>query len=259
MPASVLVKFGSVDITDEAVSWTESCPRRLNPITTPREDGAKISEEPTFEPRTVRIALEVHGSSADDARTNFDAIVQSFPLGRSTLYKHDDRYLNAYWAGIDSEEFVEGSAGLVFRATITFFCDDPFYYSTSASSSSDAGLVATNTFTINNTGGSRVWPTWTFTPAGGTMTSFTIRNNTLSPQRTFDYQGSVSAGNALVADAEDKTVANNGTSDLNNWKTSGGTGSDFLWLEPGVNTLEIVTLTGPTSITVASAYTKRWI
>src|SRR3990167_3154787 len=138
MPASMSIKFGSVDFTEQAESWVEDLPKRINPVPLAKTHGAKLSEQPPFDVRTISIELVVIGTSADDARTNWDNIVNAFPEEIDKLYKHDDRYLNAYFAGVGNQTFEEGSAGIVIRGTLKFFCPDPFYYALTETTSSTA-------------------------------------------------------------------------------------------------------------------------
>lgn len=259
MPASILFKFASEDFTDFVVGWEESAPKRINPVTTPREHGAKVSEEPTYEPRNVRVTLHLFAADAEAARTAKDDIISGFPTGRDKLYKHDDRYLNAYFAGIESERIVEGTAGNVLELALKFFCDDPFYYATAATSTQDTSMVQSDTLVVTNSGSENLFASFTIVPSGGTMTSLTLTNSTLSPTRATDYQGSVSAGNSLVINTSAKTVTNNAANDLNNWKTSGGSASDWIWLQPGANTITVTTMTGPTTISLTVSHTNRWI
>lgn len=475
MPAAVLVQFGSTAFTGDVTSWSESCPKRINPISLAKVHGAKLSEQPPYDIRTVSISIAVHGTDAEDARTNLDNIINAFPEEIDKLYKHDDRYLNAYFAGIDSEEFSEGAAGLVLEANLRFVCPDPFYYALTQTTSSTsatgtqasrtvnaaaanadltftareigqlgnnirikmvsagaesivtattaiaatytAGAVAANadlTFTsvgtgtddenirirmvtgtvenmdirakdikitynagtstantlktlidandrarelvsvavegtgagvwaagdtmatfsrlihgqqrditvnynatvstanslktlvdanvtangwvstavegagtglwaagdadadfvyltagaphqitINNTGGTVVFPVITFTPAGGSVSTLKLLNASNFPGRSFDFQASVASAQKLIGDFPSFNVTNNGTKDLNNWKQSDGTASDVIWLSTGNNTLELEwtlpTSSAATSITVDVRYTRRWI
>jgi len=138
-----------VDFTEQAESWVEDLPKRINPVPLAKTHGAKLSEQPPFDVRTISIELVVIGTSADDARTNWDNIVNAFPEEIDKLYKHDDRYLNAYFAGVGNQTFEEGSAGIVLRGTLKFFCPDPFYYALTETTSSTAatGTKASRTVT----------------------------------------------------------------------------------------------------------------
>lgn len=149
MPASLTIKFGSVTFTTEAEDWVEDIPKRINPVPLAKTHGAKLSEQPPFDVRTVSVELAVIGTSADDARTNWDNIVNAFPEEIDKLYKHDDRYLNAYFAGVSNQTFEAGSAGFVIRGTLKFFCPDPFYYALTETAYSTvvAGVAASRAVT----------------------------------------------------------------------------------------------------------------
>lgn len=478
MPAALIVKFGSTDFTTSATSWTESVPKRINPVSLAKVHGAKLSEQPPYDMRTVAIDVSVHGTTAEDARTNLDNIINAFPEEVDKLYKHDDRYLNAYFAGVDNEEFAEGSVGMVIHVTLRFICPDPFYYAltqttstttatgtaatrtaaaaganndltftareigqlgnnikikmvsagnetittattaltaartltpasgangvltfTSVGTGTDdeniridlnsgtvetidirakdiritynagtstantlktlidgndrvrelvsvavggtgAGLWAsgddtiTNGFvrltngqkreitvnfntgvstanslktavdgnatanswvstavegtgagtwvtsdqdadfvalsggaphsvSVNNTGGTIVFPKITFTPGGGNTSTLKLQNITNFPGRSFDFQATVTSAQKLIGDFPTFNVTNNGTKDLNNWKQSDGTASDVIWLSSGTNTLNLEwtlpTTSAATSIAVDILYTRRWI
>lgn len=478
MPAALQIKFGSTDFTTSATSWTETVPKRINPVSLAKVHGAKLSEQPPYDMRTVAIDVSVHGTTAEDARTNLDNIINAFPEEVDKLYKHDDRYLNAYFAGVDNLEFAEGSVGMVIQTTLRFICPDPFYYALTQTTSSttatgtaasrtaaaagannnltftareigqlgnnikvkmvsagaesivtattdlnatrtltpasgangvltftsvgtgtddenirvnlDSGTVETidvrakdirvtynaststattlktlidgvdrarelvsvavggtgagvwalgddivtdgfvrlitgqkreitvnfntgvstatslkaivdadatanswvstavegtgagtwvtsdqdadfvalsggdpHSISINNTGGTVVFPKITFTPAGGNVSTLKIHNITNFPGRSFDFQATVTSAQKLIGDFPNFNVTNNGTKDLNNWKQADGTASDVIWLVSGTNTLDLEwtlpTTSAATSITVDVLYTRRWI
>lgn len=260
MTATIQFQFGSQDFTDECVDWRESVPKRLTPVTTPRADGATVSEEPTYEPRDVQVTIEVFGGTVEEARANLDAIIGNFPAGRSKLRKHSDRYLNAYFAGITSLQFIPGAAGNVIRADLRFFCDDPYYYSDAgAASTSDPSMAQSDTLVVTNSGGNILYPKLTIVPSGATMTSLKITNTSLSPNRAVDFNDSVAVGSTLEIDTSARTVTVDGSNALSGWHTPLWTASDWIWLNPGSNTLELTTLSGATSISLTVSHTDRWI
>jgi phage-related protein len=239
----------------------------MNPVTTPRVHGDRISEEPTWGPREVAITLHIIGTSIDAARNSLDALVGALTGARGRLYHYSDRYLNAYLQGQGDISHVDGSAGNVYAVALSFHCDDPFYYSTSAASdvwSIPAASSSPQTHTITNGGGEVVFPTITIRPTNGTLTRVELTNTSVTPNRTFAYQGVAPVGAVLddkdlILTSADFTVTNDGVADLNSWKTVAGTASDILWLIAGANAMSLLWTGTATEITVTTAYTNRWI
>ena len=256
---ALLAKFGTIDFTANVIDWQESAPKRTNPQTTPRKDGVTLSEDPTYEARDVSVPIRVTGATADAALTALDAIVNNFPSARDKLYKYTDRYLNAYFIGVENLNFA-GSIGDVIECNLRFLADDPYYYTATPVQDSQTGKIQGNTFVVNNTGLSIVFPTMTFRPSGGSMTSLKITNTTSAPTLPWAYQGTVVAGQDLIANFEKKTLTNNGVNALDGWKTVGGTAASWLWLQAGNNTIEVTTLTpnNPPTLAITTAFTPRW-
>ena len=210
MPVTMLIKYGTVDFTSSATSWRESDPKRVNPVSNMLMHGAKIQGEATYEPRMVQIQIQVQGSTVEEARTNMDNIVGAFPTGENNLYKHSDRYLKAHYKGHTEIAPAEGSAGLVWDVTLSFIAGDPFYYPEAGSTTAtNANLTPSpQSVSITNSGTEVIFPKLSITANGGTITSISVRNNTLSPTRTFDYVVTIAAGNTLVADLPNFRITN---------------------------------------------------
>ena len=159
MPATILVKYGDVTFTTVSESWTESVPKRVNPAVLAKTHGTRLQEDPPWDARTIDIAVSFYGTdaatpgtTAEDARTAFDEVINAFPQGVNKLYKHSDRYINAVFTGVSDETFPQGTAGLVIVCHISFYCPDPFYYGSETAATVQAKGVRASLTKITDTG-----------------------------------------------------------------------------------------------------------
>lgn len=238
------IMFGSLDLTDIIEQWDEGLNTRINMQSVPKRHGGLVTELPVLEPRRIRMRGRMFATSQEEMRNSLRAIEAGLGYTRKTLTIFDDRFYSAYKAGF-SHAYVEGSALLVATVSIEFIADDPFEYSMIDPAPVAVQLRNTDTvvditslyykksFNITNLGSAFSFLTMTATAVLGPSFRVVVRNNTISRTQSFASPGVVLSGKSLVISNGDFTVKNDGVNELTYWS---GT---FLWLEPGLNELEV--------------------
>lgn len=247
MPITHQILFNSFDMTEIIESYDEGRPTRVNAQIVPKRHGAIISEAPVYAARQIRMQGTVYGDPgvADpvaDCRSQLNDIQEACNNRRSKLYLFTDRFYNAYCTNFQYS-YVKGSGLRVAMFSLDFVCDDPFAYSETdpadvvrTLTDADTPIDVTNgiyreEFTITNNGNIFIYPTITVQATGGALNNVVIRNLTTSHLQ--QYTGTILSGKSLVISNNGFTVLNDGESDLANFS------GHFIWLDPGVNTMQI--------------------
>ena len=224
-------KFDTYDFTTLVEDVEFERESRISAETAPRRHGTVVTEEVVLDAKVIIL----HGfySAATEALAraeidNMDKVLATTSTKKLSFYS--GRQLNAYCRRF-SPRFVEGTAMTAFRFDAEFYAADPFWYSTTETSTSVEPFQDTN-FTQANSGSVYVFPTITISPMGaGIVPAFTFTNVTTG--KSFSYSASIASGESLVVDTANFTVKKGGVSVYGNFS---GT---FLWLNSGDNSLKI--------------------
>lgn len=255
--ATQIIKFDDVDLEPYFSTWQEALPSRLNAMTAPRRHGAILSEAIVIDPRRISIRGTVMKSTQPLLRDTLDVLGELFSRTKKRLQLWDDRYIIASKSDF-TFSYIPGSAMRGVDFDLQFFCDDPFWYSTTPTTvpheltTGDTAIDVTQNkyrkaFTLTNSGMFIVYPKITVTAGATPLTTCVVRN--LTQGRYWVYSGTVAAAKSLVVNPIDFTVRNDGTDDLTNWA------GDFLGLRMGANSMEIE---GTTPATYTFEWTSRW-
>lgn len=230
-----------IDLTDVVETLEISKPQRINPMAVPKRHGAVISEVVVLDPVRISIKGKVQEQDEITLRTSLDNMAKVFARVNKKFRIWDDRYYYAYVMSFN-HDYIEGSGMSSASFSVDFFCADPFQYlltegsDTKTLTAADTLIDITNSyyqkapFNLDNIGTAFVYPKFTIT-ATNPLTQVKVKN--LTTGREFVYTGTVLAGNILVIDCADFIVTNNNVEDLDNWNGS------FLWLNPGINSMQI--------------------
>lgn len=256
------LKYDDLDLTEIVATIEGASPMRINAQSIPKRHGALVSEVPVLDPRRVVFRGRLQEVDAITLRGTIDTIQKTLRRFNKRLTIWDDRYLNSYCINFQYN-FIPGSAMAACDFVMDFFCADPFFYAndpetqTITVSSADVLDVTTGVYekiaNVDNQGSCYVFPKITVTNTGAfSITKIVINNATTA--RSWDYSGTLAAGKELVVDSAEFTVTNDGASALTGWSGS------FLWLDPGINSLEVgISTTAPVStISCVVKWNRRW-
>lgn len=254
------IKFGDYDMTEIVEEIDDGSNTRINAQSVGKRHGAFISSEPVLEPRKIKIRGTLYSSDGtkETLRDQIRELAKELGFERKRLKVFADRYWNAY-KGQFSHAYIPGTALLVARFSVEFFCDDPFEYEDPDPAATEVILTSGDDpidpssnlygkdFTLDNDGDLFSYLKVTVTAdQGNAVTQAIIRNQTEGVLE--QYTGTIGIGNSLVIDNGIFSVKNNGVEDLANWA---GT---FLWIDPGTNNFRIE----GEPATYSFEYKKRW-
>lgn len=242
--SNISIKYHDLDITEVTENIEISGPYRVTPMTISKRHGAVISEVVVLDPKRISIRGIISENNFDTLITTLDNMSRTFAKFNKKFRIFDDRYFNAYPLSFNYT-YLPGTILASAAFTCDFFCADPFAYSDTPIS--DSRVTSSDTFALNNTGNAFVYPIFTITAGGSSITSISITNNTTG--RNITYSNTLLAGGILIIDCTNFIVINNGTEDLTNFSGS------FLWLNPGSNEL---IFTSNNSATWATSFTPRF-
>lgn len=137
---------------------------------------------------------------------------------------------------------MDSLAGLIRPSVLQLKAQDPRKYLQTASTLSGSGTAA-------NAGTTSTPMTITITATGTTSTSLTITNSTTS--KSLVVSTALTTGQVLVIDARNHSVKLDGTERRDYISSS----SDWLYLNPGNNTIAI---TNDTNATISSSWYSAW-
>ena len=246
MAFSLTWNTSGYDFTEEVEKLDWDDPTNIASELVPRRHGALVTEQPVMGPRMLHLYGAIVKSSAALAETRLNTLVVQMNSGRGQLAFSGSRYINCYKQDMAFEPS-EGGGMAVIRYRIDFFADDPFWYSTSTSSTDQAISYNPTAWAHSNGGDALIYPVVSVI-AGGSPVSGGVTLTNATTGKSFTYSATVSAGQTLAVDCANFTVLNNGVSDLNNWS---GT---FIWLNAGSNSLSFA----GSNCTVRIAYTQRF-
>lgn len=246
--SSITLLTDYIDIGD----WRTVNRYNKQSYTVPRREGSKVNNM-QIESKSVTAKGMVIGSTATAKRTAFDSVMKilnSFykkPNGDielKNLYFYDDRYYKCF---IESADPSEKAAARIADLSLKFTIPEPFMYAVNKTRVNQA-LSGTTTFTVTTQGSAVTRPIITVTNDSSNITSLIIEN--LTSGQKVSYSGTLVTSKALVVDAENLTVENDGTGDLGNVTNEIG-----LLLLPGANEIKV---TGIASGTIDVDFYNRW-
>lgn len=234
------------DFTEEVEQLDWDDPTNIPTELVPRRHGALVTEQPVLGPRMIHLYGAIVKATAALAETQLNTLVVQMNSGRGQLSFNGSRYINCYKQDMNFTPS-EGGGLAVIRYRIDFFCDDPFWYAATATSSDQAVTYNPTSWAHSNGGDALVYPVVSVIAGGSPVSGgVTITNSTTG--KSFTYSATISAGQTLAVDCGNFTVLNNGVSDLASWS---GT---FIWLQSGSNSM----LYAGSNCTVRIAYTQRF-
>jgi|TARA_R100001530_G_scaffold133072_1_gene106055 hypothetical protein len=250
---AISITFGGVTITG-AQTWSQSLENRVEAVTIPRADGELINSSPKRNARIVTIAGIITAATNTLARTALNTLEAAIENNRQNLTLFDDRYLNAVKRSF-RPSYPIGFQARVIPYTLDFFCDDPYFYSTSDDSSSNAVSVvaAGDTITVTTTAGNAPTPPiLTYTPSGA-LTICRIQNSNTAVNKYIQWYRPIptlASGSLLVINMKTKTVTVSGVNGLSD------TLGDFWDYAPDDDNQLLITVDA--AGTLDTEWTDRW-
>jgi len=230
--------------------WEEPFELKIHSEEFPRRHGSIVQKVAFIRPKRIVVTGYVAKSSESVLKTYLEDLKQKFlEEGRDKLQLRDDnRYLNAILSGFGFRLERDQSPLVSAVFTLEFFADDPFWYDINIDTDTQSAIASSpHTYSLTNSGKSPTPPTIEIKAAGGDATDVKVTNTTTS--LFVRFAGTITNGQTLIIDHEDRTVDNSGANGMNDF-----TGS-FWELVTGVNNLEY---TGPTGVDVTVSWTKRY-
>jgi phage-related protein len=213
----------------------------------PRRHGALVTEEVTMSPKKIFLVGQIVQATAALAETRLSLLMKQMNAGRKQLRFNSARYINCYKEAFEAVP-VDGTALTVWRYSITFFADDPFFYSTSDTSVDQIADYNPEVWTHTNSGDGIVFPTISIiADQGGAISGgITLTNSTTG--LSFTFSATIANTKSLVVDCANHTVKNDGVTDF------ASAGGSFHHLVSGSNNFSYAGSAG----TVRIAYTQRF-
>lgn len=251
MPLTVQPQFGSFVYSTQncdVEEWRDQLEVGARVVTPARGDRSAAIDA-YLQPRVVSLSgmiMNSTWSTRDQLRDAVSAFAYAHGPGHKALYRDTDRYVTAQVRSLTLGEDV-GLLACPWRCE--FLAADPYWYSSTESSDTWASPLSGTTRSVTTAGLATSPPKLTVTvgAAGGTL-NLTMVN----AGKSWNFQGTVSAGDVIIIDHSAETVTRAGSSVMSLWS---GT---FWTLAPGANTLEI-TYSGPSIASVVTAWRDRWL
>lgn len=243
----ILVEGASVftDLSSYLETWKPGKKYRLSKFTIPRRAGVYIPNS-EHDALTIKLSGKVYGSTATEARTNFDAMLQSLGSGEKDLYLYDDRFLRVILESYDNE-YIAALRCVVF--SLSFVCQSSFSSFVQRLRTQQAISSSPTTFTVTTNGSAMTKPKISFVAGGSDITSCIIEN--LTTGQIWTFTGTVTAGDTLIVDFENGILTNDSVDAIAN---SVGDYPQFR-LDPGGNELKF---TGSNCTIKVDAF-DRWV
>ena len=242
------ISFGGLTI-DGIASWEDSSPSRVVPQIFPRRHGAVVPKQSFLGPRTVIVNGEVDKTSEAALKSylsSLSAILSD--KGRDKLILRDDsRFLNASKTGFSHGFHSDRAPALAARFAIEFFCDDPFWYSTTQQTLTQAGIASGTNFTVTNNGGAKTPPRIVVSGVSGAGVFVQLTNTTTG--LNVKFSGDIAVGQLITFDHTNFKCLKAGGSAL-----AGFTGT-FFELIAGAQNLRY---DGSGTATVVVEHLERW-
>lgn len=177
--------------------------------------------------REITLTGLIHDSDQDAHDVKMQALFAAVIKPNQTFYWNVLKYINVKSLKKFGHKQVEGADGYVTEVTITFLCEDPFFYNVATNSQFVTLDSSPKTFTITNPGSVEAFPLFGMTTQESN-TSFALANTTAG--LSFSYQDvGFTPGNTISIDCQLGEVKNG---ELNTVRYFDGM---FLHLLPGDN------------------------
>lgn len=245
--------------------------------TSPNQAGS-IIRSARHQSRRLVIPVVIKGSSATDVRTQIQALNLALDptRGNGTLKVTGpsgvQRIVKAVCEdGMGLDETVNSTNGPTWqKASLQFFCEEPYWKDSSITSSTIAYNTTTATFfpffplrlssssvfgstTINNDGDVQTWPRWTITGPGSAIY---LKNITTG--KTLNLNVTLAAGETVTIDTMPgvRSITKNDGSNLFKYLSS----TSSLWpLAKGSNSIQLEMSSATTGSSIAYSYERRWL
>lgn len=212
-----------------------------------RRHGALVTEEVTMSPKNLMLTGVIVQATAALAEARLSLLEKQMNAGRKQLRFNSARYISLYKKSLTAQP-VDGTALTAWRYAIAFFADDPFWYSTSPTSTDQIADYNPEVWSHTNSGDALVFPVISIIAdqGGNVAGGITLTNSTTG--LSFTFAATILSTKSLVIDCANHTVQNNGVTDYAN------SGGSWHHLEPGANSFSYA----GAAATVRLAYTQRF-
>jgi len=245
--SGMLVEAATVltDLSSYLEDWKHGKKYRMSRFTVARRPGLII---PSAEHDSLSLKMNgrIFGTTATAARTSFDAMMQALNGSEKDLYLYDDRLMRVHLEAINHDYI---AALRCIKFDLSFVAQVPFQQSVQRYRSQQSISSSPTSFTVTNAGSVFTKPRITFVAGGSNISACTIEN--LTNGQIWTFNGTVLAGDTMVADFEKVTLTNDGVDSIGN---SVGDFPQFR-LEPGDNLLKF---TG-SNCTIKVDWFDRWV
>ena len=252
-------------------------PTRFVTDTSPTQPGSLVRST-RHESRRLVVPIVVQGATSSELRTNIRNLNYALdPVRGSGQLKvtgpdGTTRIVNAYLEdGMGLEESLNSTVGRTWqRASLQFFCEEPYWLDEVTTSSSVAYNTTTATFfpffplrlssstvfgatTIDNDGDVQTWPRWTITGPGSAIY---LKN--LTSGKTLYLNTTLTAGEIVTIDTTPgvRSVTKNDGTNLFQYLST----TSSLWpLLRGSNSIQLEMSSATTNSAIAYSYERRWL
>lgn len=252
-------------------------PTRFVTDTSPTQPGSLVRST-RHESRRLVVPIVVQGATSSELRTNIRNLNYALdPVRGSGQLKvtgpdGTTRIVNAYLEdGMGLEESLNSTVGRTWqRASLQFFCEEPYWLDEVTTSSTVAYNTTTATFfpffplrlssstvfgatTIDNDGDVQTWPRWTITGPGSAIY---LKN--LTSGKTLYLNTTLTAGEIVTIDTTPgvRSVTKNDGTNLFQYLST----TSSLWpLLRGSNSIQLEMSSAVTGSAIAYSYERRWL
>jgi len=231
--AIVLFKFANYLFTDKIEEWKTKDKPILDLGAVPRSHGSIINGG-RIGSKIITIKGSLEASTALLLRDKLNALKVGIFNITGNLTKFDDRFIECRLQSY-SDDYNEGTALTSLNFTASFISTVPFWKSANLNSSNVTTTTSGNTDIVITNNGNFETPI-RITVTGATLIS-DISVENITTGKSLSYTGLLSTSNSVVISGlvVPPIVENDGTNDITNFSGS------FLMLQPGTNTIRLVT------------------
>ena len=195
--------------------------------------------------RSIKMTVKMFGDTFAETRAYYDALVKAVLEGKKHLYIEDDRVIKVICSGISKIKYEADF--YVYTVDINFIAPMPYAQYVGKLRKKQTISASPTSFNLTVNGSYKTRPYIAFNASGGTISSFTLENQTTG--QVMSFTGTIVNGGTLAIDCENQIVLNNQVDAVSVFT------GDFLHFVPGTNYLKATVSSG----VIKADWFDRWV
>lgn len=230
-------------------------PQKETVIDIPKFHGA-VSSSKKFMPLNIEVDGILIGSSESDLTTKLKAFAAYLYYDTDKQLIFDDES-DRYYMAQHINTVVASRTYRFCNLSLSFGCNDPFAYATTADTDNQTIVADDTSYTITNSGDYITYPTITFF-FNQVQTHIYISNGAITDNR-MDISKAFSMSDELVIDCKNLTIKLNGSNSPAGLGMGGSELAEFIMLDVGSNSITVGTDDASIDVDVTFSFRKTYL